>query len=258
MLNFRIVRIVIPALIAAFVVIKITMNISYWWLILIIFLGLVLITIGSFYMKWNFFLNALHKNSSIRENYIGITFDDGPDLEITPKVLDLLSKYDMKATFFCIGKNIRKHPQIVEKIIEQGHVVGNHSYSHSNYYGFLSTNKIKEDIKSNEQIIYETSERQTKFFRPPFGVTNPNIARAIADFDLITLGWSIRSFDTVAKDADKVFKNISSKIQKGDVILLHDNSALSLNVLEKLLKHCKKENLESVTLAKLFNIEAYA
>ena len=186
MLKFKIVRIAIPALTAVFIVMKITINISYWWLFLIFFLGLILTTIGSFNIKWNYFLNALHKNRNIRENYIGITFDDGPDLENTPKVLDLLSKYNVKATFFCVGKNIHKHPQIVKDIVEQGHVIGNHSYSHSNYYGFLSTKKIRDDIKSNEQIIHETIQLRTKFFRPPFGVTNPNIARVIRDFNLIT------------------------------------------------------------------------
>jgi len=97
-----------------------------------------------------------------------------------------------------------------------------------------------------------------KLFRPPFGVTNPNIAKAVNSLKLQTMGWSIRSLDTIAKDPETVVKRITSKIRKGDVILMHDSSELSIVVLERLLVYLENKKLKSITLNSLFNIKAYA
>ncbi len=258
MLTFKNVNIVFVLVLIVFALLKIQYDIfSYWLLFRVVLTWFVLIAIGSFHIRWNYFLKAKHKNHDVIDNAIALTFDDGPDPVFTPKVLELLKKHNAKATFFCIGKQVEKHPKIVQQIIADGHVIGNHSYIHSNNYGFLSTDKVILDLKQNRQLIENVTNLKTQFFRPPFGVTNPNIARAVKRLNLKTFGWSVRSYDTVAKNPEKVFQKISSKIQKGDVVLLHDTTEQSVVILEQLLGFMQQNKLKSITLASLFNINPY-
>ncbi len=224
---------------------------AIWWIFSIPFLWIIVTTIGSFHIRWNYFLKATHHNYNTTKNTIAITFDDGPNPEFTPKALELLQKYNAKATFFCIGKNVEKHPEIIQKIIAKGHQIGNHSYAHSNNYGFLSTKKIIADISKAQERIKKVTKTENLLFRPPFGVTNPNIAKAIKIVQLQPIGWSIRSYDTIAKEPKKVLKKIISKLKKGDIILLHDTSILSILVLEQLLRWLQENNIESVSINQL-------
>lgn len=203
-------------------------------------------------------MHSLHKSYTVKEEVIAITFDDGPHPEFTLKAIELLKKYNAKASFFCIGKNAEKYPELVKKILSEGHVIGNHSFSHINGYGFLSFKKVLADIEQGQEVFKRITDLKLQFFRPPFGVTNPNISKAVKKIQLNTFGWSIRSFDTVANDPEKVLGKISSNIQKGDIILLHDSSQLSMEILDKLLQFLQNNNLKSVTLEKLFNLSAYA
>lgn len=228
-------------------------KIAIWWIFSIPFLWIIVTTIGSFHIRWNYFLKATHHNYNTKQNTIAITFDDGPNPEFTPKTLELLQKYNAKATFFCIGKNVEKHPEIIQKIIAEGHQIGNHSYAHSNNYGFLSTKKIIADITKAQECIKKITETENQLFRPPFGVSNPNIAKAIKKIHLQPIGWSIRSYDTIAKEPKKVFKKIISKLKKGDIILLHDTSTLSISVLEQLLRWLQENSIESVSINQLLN-----
>ncbi len=204
-------------------------------------------------MRWNFFIKAKHCNYNINKKTVAITFDDGPNIEFTPKVLALLKKHQAQATFFCIGKNIEKHPDLIKQIIAQNHTVGNHSYIHANNYGFLKTKELIKDITKTQKLLNNINQTKNTLFRPPFGVTNPNIAKAIKKLDLQTIGWSIRSYDTIAKDANKVIAKITTNLQSGDIILLHDTSALSVLILEQLLQWLEKENYTSISVDKLLN-----
>lgn len=225
---------------------------SIWIIVLIVVAWIIITTIGSFHIRWNYFLPANHHNYPIKENSISITFDDGPNQEFTPFFLELLKKYNAKATFFCIGKNAEKYPEIVQQIINQGHAIGNHSFAHTNDYGFLNIQQLVEDIFKAQSVLKKISNKQNILFRPPFGVTNPNIAKAIKKFHLQTIGWSVRSYDTKAKDVNVVVKRITKNLKKGDVILLHDTSQLSLSVLEQLLQYLEKQKLHSVSIEQLF------
>ena len=117
MLNFRKTILITLTLLLVFVLLIYQGFISFWWPLGLLLVFLTLTIIGSFHIRWNFFLKAKHHNYKINKNEVALTFDDGPHPEFTPKVLDLLNKYNSKATFFCIGKNIEKHPDIVERIL---------------------------------------------------------------------------------------------------------------------------------------------
>lgn len=257
MLNFRNVNIVSVLCLIVLFILKTKHDISIIWMFLIVIAWLTLTIIGSFHIRWNYFLKSIHKNSEINNNTVAITFDDGPNAKYTERALHLLEKYKAKATFFMIGKHILKHPELLNVIITKGHTIGNHSYCHSNDYGFKSTKAVVEDIEKNQLIIQEITNLNLKFFRPPFGVTNPNIAKAIKKLNLLCFGWTVRSFDTTDKVVERIIIDMTTKIKPGDIILLHDTSEKSLRILEELLIFLEKNNLKSVTLDKLFNYKAY-
>lgn len=257
MLTFKKANIISIVFLVVFLLLKNIFDISFWWLFVLIILWLTLTAIGSFHIRWDYFLKAEHKNYEVKENVVALTFDDGPNSEFTPKVLELLQKYNAKATFFCIGKNVENHPEIIKQIIKEKHIVGNHSYSHTNNYGFLSTDDVIADVELTQEIVKNITNLKLHFFRPPFGVTNPNIAKAIKRLNLKTFGWSIRSYDTTSKKSTKIIKEICSKLQKGDVILLHDTSERSVDILEQLLQFLQKNNFKSITLEELFKTKAY-
>jgi len=257
MLSFKNINIVAGILFLAFVGLGLLIHLSFFYVLIPFFGWIIFTVIGSFNFELNYFLKAKHHNHATDKSAISLTFDDGPHPEFTSKVLDLLKSDNAKASFFLIGKNAEKYPELVKQIIAEGHVIGSHSYVHTNNYGFLSRNKVTKDIMKSQKVLFDITKKRAQFFRPPFGVTNPNIARAVKNLSLKTFGWSVRSYDTVAKNSEGVIKKITTNLIKGDIILLHDTSELSVEILEKLLKYLKTKNMNSVTLSTLFNIDSY-
>lgn len=233
-------------------------DVPAWLYVLFVLIWLVITAIGSFQIKWNYHLKSLNQNYKTSEKHVSITFDDGPNSGFTPKVLALLEKHNAKATFFLIGKNVEKHPEIVFQIIEEGHTIGNHSYSHSKNFGFFSSEKVALELKQTNSILKEITGKELKLFRPPFGVTNPNIKKALKKTGLFSIGWSKRSLDTTNLSEEKILKRVISNLKKGDIILLHDSSAKTVAVLEQLLLFLQSHELQSVPVDRLFEIEAYA
>ncbi len=257
MLSFRNVNSVVVLLILIFFGLRFKFDIVIWYILIPIVGWLFLTAIGSFNISLNYFLKATHHKHYTDKNVIALTLDDGPHPEFTPKVLELLKEFNSKATFFLIGKNAEKYPELVKQIIADGHVIGSHSYAHTNNYGFLSRNGVTKDIMKSQKVLFDITKRNVQFFRPPFGVTNPNIARAVKNLSLKTFGWSVRSYDTVAKNSETVFKKVTANLKNGDIVLLHDTSELSVDALEKVLTHLKIKNMNSVTLTTLFNTDSY-
>jgi peptidoglycan/xylan/chitin deacetylase (PgdA/CDA1 family) len=217
--------------------------------ILIVFWGSA--SIGS-----NYHVKAYCNNPSETEKKITLTFDDGPH-EMTVLVLDVLRQYNAKATFFCIGKNIEVHPDILKKIIEEGHTVGNHSYSHSPFFDFYRKKQVIAEIEQTDALIKSVQGKKPILFRPPYGVTNPSIRRALAVTKHKTIGWNIRSLDGGTKNEKFIFDRIIKRIKPGGIVLLHDTSIQTVNVLEQLLSFLQKNNYSVVPLEELLNIKAY-
>jgi len=208
-----------------------------------------LTTWGAFDIRLGYFLPVFYRKKT-NKKIIAITFDDGPT-EFTPKILDVLQNYNTKATFFCIGKQIEKHPDIFRRIHTEGHQIGNHSYNHSNSFGFFSAEKVKEELQKTDSLIEKIIGKKNHYFRPPFGVTNPHIAKAVKALNHKVIGWDIRSLDTVIEDRNKILNRITQKIRPGSIILLHDTSEKTLWVLEQLLLTLPHENYQTVTIEKL-------
>lgn len=229
-----------------------------WWVFALVILVWFLITVcGSFFVGWDYHLKSLHRNKKSSGNWVSITFDDGPNPEFTPKVLKLLKEYNAKATFFCIGQQAENYPEILKQILSEGHSVGNHTYSHSKSFGFFDTEKVMAELEATQSKIQTMIGRQIKLYRPAFGVTNPQIEKAVKNLGLHSIGWSVRSLDTTFRSEKSVLKRITAQVSKGDIILLHDTSEKSVAVLERLLVFLREENLESVPVERLLEIEAY-
>ncbi len=165
---------------------------------------------------------------SSKEKSIYLTFDDGPTPEITNWVLDTLKKYNAKATFFCIGKNIEQHPEIFQQITEQGHAIGNHTYNHEK--GWKTSNNVYlNSILKTEKTIggFQTSPQGTrnpKLFRPPYGKIKPSQTKSLLKNNYKIVMWSVLSGDFDSEiTPEKCLTNVLKNTEKGSVIVFHDS-----------------------------------
>jgi peptidoglycan/xylan/chitin deacetylase (PgdA/CDA1 family) len=216
----------------------------------LLFVGIVVLVWASANIRSGFYLKTINSNPR-HFNEVGITFDDGPDAKNTPQILDLLAKYNAKATFFVIGQRAKENSSLLNRIAENGHIIGNHSYGHSNWFPLKLVRIIRQEILETNAIIEKITNKPNRYFRPPFGVLNPSITWALVNLDLITVGWSIRSLDTQNEAAEIVFNRIKRKIKGGDIILLHDTSKNILEILEKLLIYLSDNKIKAVTIDEL-------
>lgn len=228
---------------------------SLWWLVGIFLLYLILVLVLSTTIRFNFFVKGYHNNPSEKEN-IALSFDDAPSV-YTAEILRLLKKNRIEATFFCIGKNIEAYPEIFQQIIKEGHTIGNHTFSHTRKMGFLSTQTIFEEITACDQIVQQKSGLKMNLFRPPFGIINPKVKRALKRTGHLVLGWNVRPYDAITKSPSVIINRITRKLKPGDVILLHDNQPKTAAILEQLLVILEEKKLGTVRPDKLFGIDAY-
>ncbi|HNW69466.1 MAG TPA: polysaccharide deacetylase family protein [Bacteroidales bacterium] len=219
--------------------------------------GVILIfftALGSFKINLSFYFDVVSRIKSTDK--IVLTFDDGPDENITPKVLEVLKKNNVKAVFFFIGHKAEKLPTLVKQAFDEGHIVGNHSWCHKNTYGFFTARMITADLERSSEAIKKITGVKPIFFRPPFGVTNPNMKRALTKLKLMPVGWSLRSLDTVNHDTPKLKKRIS-KVKAGDIVLFHDRVQGIDLVADEFIQYCKQQQLTFARLDEALNVNAY-
>lgn len=235
---------------------KLYMAIDFWWFVIIVSVWFIFNLVGSSLISSNYHVKAFCNNPSETEKKIAITFDDGPS-DYTLEVLNLLKKHNARATFFCIGKNIKAYPEIVKQIIAEGHLVGNHSYSHSPFFDFYNAKKITKEIQQTDILLKKYTSKKINFFRPPYGVTTPSIRRALKITGHKVIGWNIRSLDGGTKNQNLIFNRIIKRISPGGIVLLHDTASHSVLVLEQFLQFLQKQNYQVVSVEELLNLKAY-
>ncbi|RAR66058.1 peptidoglycan/xylan/chitin deacetylase (PgdA/CDA1 family) [Paraburkholderia unamae] len=187
---------------------------------------------------------------------IALTIDDGPDPEVTPRVLDLLDRYDARATFFCIGDLARRHPQWIEAIVARGHAVENHSQRHRHTFSLTGPRAMKREIEAAQRTLTEIAGTAPRFFRAPAGLRNPFLEPVLCDLGLHLASWTRRGFDTRAKDAGTVARRLLDGLAPRDILLVHDGHAardargepLVLDVLPALLRAAAEARLPWTTL----------
>ncbi len=215
-----------------------------WILLVITLISYSLIVFGGVInVNWQFFMPVICRLPNDR-NEIFLTFDDGPH-QNTTEILNLLEKYSAKGNFFCTGKQLEKFPLLAQKLFQMGHFIGNHSYSHTPYFPLRSVKKIKEELQNTSILIEKYTKSKFRYFRPPYGVINPTIAKGVKAVNMISIGWSIRSFDTQDREGNKALNKIKRKLKSGDIILLHDHSPKILWILEELLRFIKDNNFNT-------------
>jgi peptidoglycan-N-acetylglucosamine deacetylase len=187
---------------------------------------------------------------------IAITIDDGPEPQITPRVLARLDEHGAKATFFCIGERVARHADLAREIVRRGHALENHSQSHRARFALLGPRAMEREISKAQEVIAAATGVPPRFFRAPAGLRNPFLEPILAGLGLQLASWTRRGFDTVRRDPDTVLGKLTRGLAGGDILLLHDGSAartragapVILEVLPRLLDQCAAAHLTCVTL----------
>ena len=195
--------------------------------------------------------------AAARRGEVALTFDDGPDPEVTPRVLDCLEAAAMKATFFVVGKRARRYPALVREIVRRGHAVENHSDRHSTAFGWYGFARTQREIAAAQAAITAAAGVAPVFFRAPFGVRNPLLDPVLARCGLRYVSWSRRGFDTIVRDPARVMARLVESLAAGDILLLHDGVATgasprsglpALEAIPALASRLQSVGLRSVTL----------
>ena len=151
--------------------------------------------------------------------------------------------WEVIAIFFVIGKNAIKYPEIVREIIKRGHLIGGHTLHHPTNFGTLGLTHVEEEIMEGIKAIEGIISQKITLFRPPLGVSNPIIAAIVKKNNLQVVGWNIRSYDTINKDAQKMLNRITHQIKDGSSILLHDRVKNTVAILPEILKDIQNKKL---------------
>ena len=161
----------------------------------------------------------VHKNTD--EKVIALTFDDGPHPKKTQQILDVLAKYNVKATFFVIGENAEKYPDILKKTYAAGHEIGNHTYDHKSIYK-LSGDSVIGEVDKCTSVIESIINFSPSLFRPPEGFMDDTIARIVGDHGYKVILWKVDTYDWKGRAATDIYSNVTEHINCGDIILMHD------------------------------------
>lgn len=164
---------------------------------------------------------------------IALTFDDGPDDKVTNEILDILNEYDIKATFFVIGKNCDENMPTLKRIFDEGHEIGNHTYSHP-HLSKISAKKLSEEIIKTEEIIFSVTNTKPKLFRPPEGVYSSVVEKVSVELGYVAVLWSVDTLDWAVPKADKIADAVLNSTTAGEIILCHDYVAGKSNTPEAL------------------------
>ncbi|MEO7937300.1 MAG: polysaccharide deacetylase family protein [Burkholderiaceae bacterium] len=195
-------------------------------------------------------------DGAVARREVALTIDDGPDPEVTPRVLDMLDAANAQASFFCIGRRARTAPALCREIVARGHRVENHGHAHSHAFALWGPARMRADIVAAQSLLADITGQAPAFFRPTAGLRNPLLEPVLRELDLQLASWSRRAFDTVQADAQQVVQRLTRKLQPGAILLLHDGNAartrdgqaVVLACLPAILAHLQREDLHPVTL----------
>lgn len=215
-----------------------------------------LVTYCSFSISSGFYLPVICKGVSGRRE-VALTFDDGPLERFTPEILDILSEKSVRAVFFCTGSSLDLSRQIAERIVTEGHIIGNHSWSHSVWFDFFSSKRMMREISDTDKIIESITGKRPRFFRPPYGVTNPHLAKALKKTGLLAIGWTFRTFDTMIKDRQKLIKRTGGKLVNGTILTFHDYNKMLVDILPELIDSVRERGFSIVPLNDLIEEKPY-
>jgi peptidoglycan-N-acetylglucosamine deacetylase len=195
---------------------------------------------------------------------LALTYDDGPNDPHTLRLLEVLARYDVHATFFLIGRYVRERPEIVREIVKAGHVVGNHTFTHP-WLIFKSEAEIREELSACRSALSDAIGEHSNLFRPPFGGRRPAVLRVARDLGLEPVMWDVTGYDWNAPPAATIEHKVASQIRGGNVILLHDGGHKQMGAdrsqtvlaTEALIARYQSEGFEFVTIPAMMKMEKH-
>lgn len=189
---------------------------------------------------------------------VALTFDDGPDPDVTPLVLDVLAQHGARATFFTIGRALQAQPLLARRIAAERHELGNHSWAHSRWQNFFGALRQQREIERGAQAIAALTGNAQPLYRPPIGLKSPPLARAARQLQLTVVAWSLHSQDTRSDDPQRIAQRVLEKIRPGDIVLMHDGHDLPgrhrpacAQALPQILQGLRDKGLQCVTVSEL-------
>ncbi|MDB5415664.1 MAG: polysaccharide deacetylase [Rubritepida sp.] len=188
---------------------------------------------------------------------VALTFDDGPDPEVTPRILDILDAHGAKASFFLIGRKVARHPALVRELVRRGHAVENHSQRHSLAFACRGPWALWREVTEAQRAIGDACGEVPRFFRAPMGLRNPMLDPVLATEGLSLVSWTRRGYDTMRRRPEPILSRLTRGLAPGDILLLHDGSSaldadgspVVLAVLPRLLDRISALGLRAASLS---------
>jgi peptidoglycan/xylan/chitin deacetylase (PgdA/CDA1 family) len=227
---------------------------------------IVLLIAGGYFIPTSPVFGKVYYKGNCPEKVVALTFDDGPNEPYTSEILDLLASYNVKATFFVIGENVELYPETAKRIVAEGHVLGNHSYSHNANHAL--TGYGAKDLTMAEEAIVNTVGVSPHLYRPPHGKKSPWELEKIKEQGLVEVTWSDSANELSGASASSLAQEIVKKTKPGEIILLHDgygtshdssksDKSLTVEVLPLIIKELQAQGYRFVTVPELLSIPAY-
>ncbi|MEW6623483.1 MAG: polysaccharide deacetylase family protein [Bacillota bacterium] len=205
------------------------------------------------------FFGVFHRSGPEEQKIIALTFDDGPDDNFTPKILDILKEHKVPATFFVMGRRCELFPEVVSRMANEGHIIGNHTYTHPNIVK-LSNKKALKELSDTDKIVKEIAGYTPFLFRSPYGSLDREKTKLIVNSGYNIIAWNVDSLDWRGLSADEVKTNILENVIEGSIILQHSAGGIgedlsgTVQALDEIIKVLKKDGFEFVTVDKLLGI----
>jgi peptidoglycan/xylan/chitin deacetylase (PgdA/CDA1 family) len=257
MLNFRNTNLFFGTALIAAIVLRFVYHLPAWYFIVLVVLYSLVLFYGCYFIQSDFFMRVSCSAETL-EKKIALSFDDGPVAGATADILHMLRSENVEAAFFCIGRKIPANAALTRRIVEEGHIIGNHSYSHHRWFDLFSVKKMLKDLHAMDIEMQMATGLKPRLFRPPYGVLNPNLKKTIIKGAYHPVGWSVRSYDTVIRDSERLQAKMQKALAPGAVYLFHDTSETTRSILPEFIRFVKDEGYQIVRLDKLLFLQPYA
>jgi len=214
-----------------------------------------IVTADSYYPLQTKYPDTIIYKAETEEKIIALTFDDGPDNLHTPAILDVLQKHGVQATFFLLGPRVEKYPEMVKRIDDEGHVIGNHTYWHPELTKTGVAN-MKWEINKTEQAIQQILHKRTNLFRAPYGALNDTLVRALPDMDYRAVGWSIDSEDWKGLTKEEIKQRVINHLHPGSIVLMHSAGDVqgTAEAVDELIPYLKDAGYHFVTVPDIWPV----
>jgi peptidoglycan/xylan/chitin deacetylase (PgdA/CDA1 family) len=222
-------------------------------------IGLLLLICSTLLPNFNLGISAFHRGPSGRK-WVALTFDDGPHEPYTSEILDILKEYKVPATFFFLGRNVERHPEVVKRVLQEGHPVGNHTFDHRPLV-FMSKREIEKELEAWEKAMEKAGQPAFRLFRAPRGWKSPFLNSVLKQRGYRLVGWTRGVWDTDCPGVPVLYERLTRKASNGEIILLHDGGdstegadrSQTVGVLRSMIGYYQNLGFQFVTIPQMMS-----